>query len=62
MEAKPAYESEALVLYDDSTSPITIVRETEALRARGVSFRVQREEEPCPSCREIIRLTKGTRI
>lgn len=60
MEAKPAYETEALVLYDDSTSPITIVRETEALRARGVSFRVQREEEPCSSCREILRLTKET--
>ena len=58
--AKPAYETEALVLYDDATSPLDIVRATEALRARGIRCRVQREEEPCPSCREIVRLTKET--
>jgi len=46
------------VLYDDRTDPLEIVRATEELRARGVSFRVQREEEPCPTCREIVRLTK----
>ena len=56
--AKPAYQTEALVLYDDATDPLEIVRATEALRARGMSFRVQREEEPCPTCREIVRLTK----
>ena len=58
--AKPAYQTEALVLYDDQTDPLEIVRATEALRAHGVSFRVQREEEPCPNCREIVRLTKKT--
>jgi ATP phosphoribosyltransferase regulatory subunit len=62
MEAKHAYETEALVVYDDLTNPLEIVRTTQALRARGVSVRVQREDEPCPSCREIIRLTEGTRI
>jgi len=56
--AKPAHEAEALVLYDDATDPLEIVRATETLRARGLSFRVQREEEPCPNCREIVRLTK----
>ena len=56
--AKPAYETDALVLYDDATDPLAIVRATEALRARGLSCRVQREEEPCPACREIVRLTK----
>lgn len=56
--AKPAYQTEALVLYDDQTDPLEIVRATEALRARGMSFRVQREDEPCPTCREIVRLTK----
>ena len=58
MEAKPTYETEALVLYDAATDPLDIVRATEELRARGISFRVQREEEPCPNCREVIRLTK----
>ena len=58
MEAKPAYETEALVLYDAATDPLDIVRATEELRARGISYRVQREEEPCPNCREVIRLTK----
>ena len=58
--AKPTYQTEALVLYDDQTDPLEIVRATEALRAHGVSFRVQREEEPCPNCREIVRLTKKT--
>ena len=61
MEAKPAYETEALVLYDAATDPLDIVRATEALRARGISYRVQREEEPCPNCREVIRLTKEAR-
>jgi ATP phosphoribosyltransferase regulatory subunit len=60
--AKPAYQTEALVLYDDQTSPLEIVRATEELRARGVSFRVQREEEPCPTCREIVQLTKEASI
>jgi len=60
--AKPAYQTEALVLYDDQTDPLEIVRATEELRARGVSFRVQREEEPCPTCREIVRLTKGASV
>lgn len=57
---KPAIETDALVLYDESTDPLEIVRETESLRARGLSYRVQREEEPCPNCREIVRLTKET--
>ncbi len=58
MEAKPAYETEAIVLYDAATDPLDIVRATESLRARGISFRVQREEEPCPNCREVVRLAK----
>ena len=60
--AKPAHEAEALVLYDDATDPLEIVRATETLRARGLSFRVQREEEPCPNCREIVRLTKEANV
>ena len=59
--AKPAYGADAIVLYDDATDPLAIVRATEQLRARGLRFRVQREEEPCPTCREIVRLTKGAR-
>ena len=58
LATKPALEAEALVLYDDATNPLEIVRATERLRARGMSFRVQREDEPCPTCREIVRLTK----
>ena len=60
--AKPAYDADALVLYDDKTDPLAIVRTTEQLRARGLRCRVQREEEPCPACREIVRLTKGARV
>ena len=58
METKPAYEADALVLYDDATDPLEIVQTAEAFRARGLSVRVQREEEHCPSCRETVRLTK----
>jgi len=55
---QPAFETEALVLYDEETDPLAIVRATETLRARGYNCRVQREDEPCPTCREIVRLTK----
>ena len=58
MEAKPAYEADALILYDDTTSPTVVAKMAESLRAEGYSVRVQRDEEPCPSCRETIRLTK----
>ena len=56
--AKPAIENEALVLYDDATDPQEIIRAANALRARGLRCRVQREDEPCPTCLEIVRLTK----
>jgi hypothetical protein len=49
------------VLYDAATDPLEIIRATEELRVRGISYRVQREEEPCPNCREVIRLTKEAR-
>ena len=58
LSTKSAQDVDALVLYDDSTDPIAIVRETESLRARGLRYRVQREEEPCFACREIVRLNK----
>lgn len=62
LSTKSAQDVDALVLYDDSTDPIAIVRETESLRARGLRYRVQREEEPCPACREIIRLNKEANV
>ena len=58
MEAKPDYEADALVLYDDATDPLEIAKTAESLRKKGYRVRVQREEEHCPSCREMIRLTK----
>ena len=56
--AKPTIENEALVLYDDATDPQEIIRAANLLRARGLRCRVQREDEPCPNCREIVRLKK----
>ena len=58
MEAKPDYEADALVLYDDETDPLEIAKTAESLRKKGYRVRVQREEEHCPSCRETIRLNK----
>ncbi len=57
-DAKYVYEPDALVIYDDTSDPLEIVREAEKLRARGLSVRVQREDEACPDCRRIVRLTK----
>ena len=52
--AKSGNEADAIVVYDDATNPLSIVRATEELRARGLRFRVQREEPL--DCREVIRL------
>lgn len=54
MEQQADYETDALVLYDEETDPLEIVRAAEALRARGLSVRVQRAEEPRPRCRETV--------
>ena len=62
LATKPALEAEALVLYDDATDPQEIVRAANALRVRGLRCRVQREDEPCPTCREIVRLTKEANV
>jgi ATP phosphoribosyltransferase regulatory subunit len=59
METKHAYEPDALVLYGDGDDPLLIAREAEKLRARGLSVRVQRENEPRPNCRETVRIAKG---
>ena len=55
-EQKPEFETEALVLYNDATEPLAVARAAESLRARGLRVLVQREEEPCPACREVVRL------
>ena len=56
---KPAFETDALVVYDDDTDPLVIIAATEALRQQGKRFRVQRAEEPQMNCRETVLLTKG---
>lgn len=61
MDAKHGNEPDALVIYDDATDPLDIVREAEKLRARGMSVRVQTQSESCPDCRTIVRLTKEAR-
>ncbi len=60
-EQKHGFETEALLIYDDSADPIAIASAAEDLRARGLSVRVQREDEPCSNCREIVRLTGEVR-
>ena len=55
--AKAGSEMDALVIYDEQTDPLEIVSATEALRARGMRFRVQCGEEPAAGCREVIRLS-----
>ena len=58
MGQKSGAETDALVLYDDTTDPLVIVSASETLRKQGKRFRVQREDEPQMNCREVIRLTK----
>ena len=61
MEPKPATETDAIVVYDEATDPLDIVRASESLRARGLRIRALREGEARPACREIVQLAKGAK-
>ncbi|HWQ06084.1 MAG TPA: ATP phosphoribosyltransferase regulatory subunit, partial [Feifaniaceae bacterium] len=61
MEQPPAFDVDALVLYDDTTDPADLIGTVEALRRRVKSVRVQREAQLDVTCREIVRFDGGTR-
>ena len=62
MEQTPAFDVDALVLYNDDTDSAELICEVEALKQRVKSVRVQREAEADVTCREVIHVSGGTRL